>query len=173
MRAVARALVAQTKSNVEPIYKKQPKLVVGALCSRRRSHMAGGTKRWRCRGWRSCWRYRHLLAADWYQRVQRCARAVRRRRRGCNATVRYDASTARCLYVDIDAGEDTFRSGRAGETAGREADLVPRVLPAPKLPAKRLAAAIAAFDEEAGRRITSRASRILAMAAPPSALLCS
>ena len=31
MRAVARALVARTKSNVEPIYKKQPKLAVGAL----------------------------------------------------------------------------------------------------------------------------------------------
>ena len=31
MRAVARALVSRTKSNVEPIYKKQPKLVVGAL----------------------------------------------------------------------------------------------------------------------------------------------
>ena len=31
MRAVARALVARTKSNVEPIYTKQPKLVVGAL----------------------------------------------------------------------------------------------------------------------------------------------
>ena len=31
MRAVARALVARTKSNVEPIYKKQPRLVFGGF----------------------------------------------------------------------------------------------------------------------------------------------
>ena len=71
MRAVARALVARTKSNVEPIYKKQPKLVVGALALVAGVIWLAGQKRWRCRGRRSCWRYRHMLAEDWYQRQQR------------------------------------------------------------------------------------------------------
>ena len=79
---------------------------------------------------------------------------------------RYDASMARCLYVDIDA--DTARNAldTLAKRLGEKRDLVPRVLPAPKLPAKRLAA-LATADKDARRRITSRASRILAMASPP------
>ena len=166
MRAVARALVARTKSNVEPIYKKQPKLVVGALAlvvgviwlagQSASGAGAGGA----AGDIGVCWLRTGINATNAAHELSAVAVAAATLRR-------YDASTARCLYVDIDAEKTRSVLDSLAKRLGEKPDLVPRVLPAPRLPAKRLAAAIAAFDEEAGRRITSRASRILAMAAPP------
>ena len=166
MRAVARALVARTKSNVEPIYKKQPKLVVGALALVAgiiwlAGRSAGGAGAGGAAGDIGiCWLRTGINASNAAHELSAVAVAAATLRR-------YDASTARCLYVDIDAEKTRSVLDSLAKRLGEKPDLVPRVLPAPKLPAKRLAAAIAAFDEEAGRRITSRASRILAMAAPP------
>ena len=166
MRAVARALVARTKSNVEPIYKKQPKLVVGALALVAgiiwlAGRSAGGAGAGGAAGDIGiCWLRTGINASNAAHELSAVAVAAATLRR-------YDASTARCLYVDIDAEKTRSVLDSLAKRLGEKPDLVPRVLPAPRLPAKRLAAAIAAFDEEAGRRITSRASRILAMAAPP------
>ena len=166
MRAVARALVARTKSNVEPIYKKQPKLVVGALALVAgviwlAGRSAGGAGAGGAAGDIGiCWLRTGINASNAAHELSAVAVAAATLRR-------YDASTARCLYVDIDAEKTRSVLDSLAKRLGEKPDLVRRVLPAPRLPAKRLAAAIAAFDEEAGRRITSRASRILAMAAPP------
>ena len=166
MRAVARALVARTKSNVEPIYKKQPKLVVGALALVAgiiwlAGRSAGGAGAGGAAGDIGvCWLRTGINSSNAAHELSAVAVAAATLRR-------YDASTARCLYVDIDAEKTRSVLDSLAKRLGEKPDLVPRVLPAPRLPAKRLAAAIAAFDEEAGRRITSRASRILAMAAPP------
>ena len=165
MRAVARALVARTKSNVEPIYKKQPKLVVGALALvagvvwLAGQSAGGGAGAGTAAGDIGvCWLRTGINASTHELSAVAVAAATLRR---------YDASLARCLYVDIDAEKTRTVLDALAKRLGEKPDLIPRVLPAPKLPAKRLAAAIAAFDEEAGRRLTSRASRILAMASPP------
>ena len=165
MRAVARALVSRTKSNVEPIYKKQPRLVVGALALVAgviwlAGQSAGGAGAGGAAGGIGvCWLRTGINASNAHELSAVAVAAATLRR--------YDPSLDRCLYVDIDA--DTARNAldALAKQLGEKPDLVPRVLPAPKLPAKRLAAAIAAFDEDAGRRLASRASRILAMAAPP------
>jgi len=166
MRTVARALVARTKSNVEPIYKKQPKLVVGALAlvagviwlaGQSASGAGAGTA---AGDVGVCWLRTGINVSNALHELSAVAVAAATLRR-------YDASMARCLYVDIDAEKTRSVLDALAKRLGEKPNLVPRVLPAPRLPAKRLAPAIAAFDEDAGRRITSRASRILAMAAPP------
>ena len=108
MRAVARALVARTKSNVEPIYKKQPKLVVGALAlvagvlwlagqSAGGGAGAGGA----AGDIGICWLRTGINASNAAHGLSAVAVAAATLRR-------YDASMARCLYVDIDA--DTARN---------------------------------------------------------------
>ena len=166
MRAVARALVSRTKSNVEPIYKKQPKLVVGALALVAGviwllGQSAGGAGAGGAAGDIGiCWLRTGINASNAAHELSAVAVAA--------ATLRhYDSSMARCLYVDIDAEKTRSVLDALAKRLDEKPNLVPRVLPAPRLPAKRLAAAIAAFDEDAGRRLASRASRILAMAAPP------
>jgi hypothetical protein len=164
MRAVARALVARTKSNVEPIYKKQPRLVVGALALVAgviwlAGQSAGGAGAGGAAGDIGiCW-LRTGINANASHELSAVAVAAATLRR-------YDPSLARCLYVDIDAEKTRTVLDALAKQLGEKPNLVPRVLPAPKLPAKRLAA-LATADEGATRRITSRASRILAMAAPP------
>ena len=165
MRAVARALVARTKSNVEPL-NKQPKLVVGALALVAgvlwlAGQSTGGARAGGAAGDIGiCWLRTGINSSNAAHELSAVAVAAATLRR-------YDASMARCLYVDIDTEKTRSVLDALAKRLGEKPDLVPRVLPAPRLPAKRLAAAIAAFDEEAGRRLASRASRILAMAAPP------
>jgi hypothetical protein len=166
MRAVARALVARTKSNVEPIYKKQPKLVLGALALLAgvlwlAGQSAGGAGAGGAAGDIGiCWLRTGINASNAAHELSAVAVAAALLRR-------YDPTTARCLYVDIDAEKTRTVLDALAKRLSEKPDLIPRVLPAPRLPAKRLAPAIAAFDEDAGRRLASRASRILAMAAPP------
>jgi hypothetical protein len=165
MRAVARALVARTKSNVEPIYKKQPKLVVGALALVAgviwlAGQSAGGAGAGTAAGDIGvCWLRTGINASNAANELSAVAVAAATLRR-------YDASLARCLYVDIDAEQTRSVLDALAKRLGEKPDLVSRVLPAPRLQAKRLAA-LATADEGARRRVTSRASRILAMASPP------
>ena len=127
MRAVARALVARTKSNVEPIYKKQPKLAVGALAlvagviwlAGQSAGGAGGSGAAGDIG--ICWLRTGINASNALHELSAVAVAAATLRR-------YDASMARCLYVDIDAEKTRSVLDALAKRLGEKPDLVPRVL---------------------------------------------
>ena len=112
MRAVARALVARTKSNVEPIYKKQPKLVVGALALVAgvlllAGQSAGGAGAGTAAGDIGvCWLRTGINASNLHELSAVAVAAATLRR--------YDPSLDRCLYADIDAEKTRSVVGNHG-----------------------------------------------------------